>query len=67
MSSYRQHLYHIVFSTKHNLDTLKQDNVNELYAFITGIIKHNNSHLYRISGIVNYVHILGFEYAYRIY
>lgn len=58
MSSYRQHLYHIVFRTKHNLDTIKQDNVNELYAYITGIIKHKNSHLYRIDGIVNHVHIL---------
>ena len=58
MSSYRQHLYHIVFRTKHNLDTIKQDNVNELYAYITGIIKHKNSHLYRINGIENHVHIL---------
>ena len=58
MSSYRQHLYHIVFRTKHNLDTIKQDNVNELYAYITGIIKHKNSHLYRINGIVNHLHIL---------
>ena len=58
MSSYRQHLYHIVFRTKHNLDTIKQDHVNELYAYITGIIKHKNSHLYRINGIVNHVHIL---------
>ena len=58
MSSYRQHLYHIVFRTKHNLNTIKQNNVNELYAYITGIIKHKNSHLYRINGIVNHVHIL---------
>ena len=58
MSSYRQHLYHIVFTTKHNLDTIKQDRVNELYAYITGIIKNKNSHLYRINGIENHVHIL---------
>jgi putative transposase len=58
MSSYRQHLYHIVFTTKHNLDTIKQDHVNELYAYITGIIKNKNSHLYRINGIENHVHIL---------
>ena len=58
MSSYRQHLFHIVFRTKHNLDTIEQDNVNELYDYITGIIKHKNSHLYRINGIVNHVHIL---------
>ena len=32
MSSYRQHLYHIVFRTKDSLPTIKQDHVNELYA-----------------------------------
>jgi putative transposase len=58
MSSYRQHLYHLVFGTKNNLPTIKQDNANELYAYITGIIKHKNSHLYRINGIENHLHIL---------
>jgi len=58
MSSYRQHLYHLVFRTKFNLYTIKQDHVNELYAYITGIIKHKNSHLYRINGIENHMHIL---------
>ena len=58
MSSYRQHLYHIVFRTKDSLPTIKQDHVNELYAYITGIIKHKNSHLYRINGVENHLHIL---------
>jgi len=40
------------------LDTIKQDHVNELYAYITGIIKHKNSHLYRINGIENHLHVL---------
>jgi putative transposase len=58
MSSYRQHLYHIVFRTKESLPTIKQDHVNDLYAYITGIIKHKNSHLYRINGVENHLHIL---------
>jgi len=58
MSSYRQHLYHIVFRTKESLPTIKQDHVNELYAYITGIIKHKNSHLYRLNGVENHLHIL---------
>jgi putative transposase len=58
MSSYRQHLYHIVFRTKDSLPTIKQNHVNELYAYITGIIKHKNSHLYRINGVENHLHIL---------
>ena len=37
MSSYRKHLYHIIFRTKDSLLTIRQDNVNELYAYITGI------------------------------
>jgi REP element-mobilizing transposase RayT len=37
---------------------IKQDHVNELYAYITGIVKYKNSHLYRINGIENHLHIL---------
>jgi putative transposase len=58
MSSYRQHLYHIVFRTKGSLPTIRQNHVNDLYAYITGIIKHKNSHLYRINGVENHLHIL---------
>jgi REP element-mobilizing transposase RayT len=32
--------------------------VNELYSYITGIIKNKNSHLYRINGVENHLHIL---------
>jgi putative transposase len=58
MSSYRQQLYHIVFRTKGSLETIRQNHVNDLYAYITGIIKHKNSHLYRINGVENHLHIL---------
>ena len=58
MSSYRQLLYHFVFITKDSMPSIKQDNVDQLYAYITGIIKHKNSHLYRINGVENHVHIL---------
>ena len=58
MSSYRQHLYHLVFRTKNSLHTIKQDNVNELYSYITGFVKNKNSHLYRINGVENHLHIL---------
>jgi REP element-mobilizing transposase RayT len=58
MSSYRQLLYHLVFRTKDSLPTIKQDNTDQLYAYITGIIKNKNSHLYRINGVENHLHIL---------
>jgi putative transposase len=58
MSSYRQLLYHLVFRTKDSQPTIKQDHVDQLYAYISGIIKNKNSHLYRINGIENHLHIL---------
>jgi len=58
MSSYRQLLYHLVFRTKDSLPSIKQENVNQLYAYIGGIIKNKNSHLYRVNGVENHLHIL---------
>ena len=58
MSSYRQLLYHLIFRTKDSKPTIKQDHVDQLYAYISGIIKNKNSHLYRINGIENHLHIL---------
>ena len=58
MSSYHQHVYHLVFRTKDSLHTIKQDHVDQLYAYITGIVKNKDSHLYRINGIENHLHLL---------
>jgi putative transposase len=58
MSSYRQHLYHLVFRTKNSLPTINQDCADQLYAYISGIIKYKHCHLYRINGIENHIHIL---------
>ncbi len=58
MSSYRHLLYHLVFRTKDSLPTVKQEHVGQLYSYITVIIKHKNSHLYRINGVENHLHIL---------
>jgi putative transposase len=58
MSSYRQLLYHLVFRTKDSLPVIKQENANQLYAYIGGIVKNRNSHLYRINGVENHLHVL---------
>ena len=58
MSSYRQLLYHLVFRTKDSLPVINQENAGHLYAYITGIIKNKNCHLYRINGVQNHLHIL---------
>ena len=58
MSSYCQHLYHIVFRTKDSNPTIDQNNSDKLYAYITGIVKNKMSNLYRINGVENHLHIL---------
>jgi len=58
MSSYCQLLYHIVFRTQDSQSTIKKDNAEQLYSYITGIIRNKDSHLYRINGIENHLHIL---------
>ncbi|HEX2967470.1 MAG TPA: IS200/IS605 family transposase [Bacteroidales bacterium] len=58
MSSYRQHLYHIVIRTKDSRPTIKLKYSEDIYSYITGLTKQKNSHLYRINGIENHIHIL---------
>ena len=58
MSSYRQVLYHLVFRTKNSQKTLSPAHSNELYAYITGIIKNKNCFSYQINGIEDHLHIL---------
>ncbi len=59
MSSYCQLLYLIVFRTKNSMPSVNPEHVDQLFSYITGIIKNKNSHLYRISGTENHLHILG--------
>jgi len=58
MSSYRQLLYHIVFRTKNSMPSVNPEHADQLFSYITGIIKNKNSHLYRINGTENHLHIL---------
>jgi len=58
MSSYRQHLYHIVCRTKSSLNTINQDHTNDLYSYFAVIVKNKKCHLYRINGVANHIHIL---------
>ena len=58
MSSYRQIIYQIVFSTKYRQKTIVQEHSRELYAYIMGIIKDKNCFLYRINGVEDHIHIL---------
>lgn len=58
MTSYRQILYHIVFRTKKSGNTIRQEHVDQLYAYIGGTIKKKDCHLLCINGTENHLHIL---------
>lgn len=58
MSTYRQIYYQIVFGTKNRKPTITQTHDEELYKYISGIIKSKNCKLYRINGIEDHIHIM---------
>jgi|SRR5688572_18189533 len=58
MSTYTQIIYQIVFSTSKRISCLHQENRPELFKYISGIIKNKKSHLYRINGIEDHLHIV---------
>jgi putative transposase len=58
MSSYRQNLHHLVFHTKSNQPTIKEESSKDLYNYIWGIVKNKNSKLLQINGIENHIHLL---------
>lgn len=49
---------HIIFHTKNNQILIGKDIEEELYAYIGGVIKANQSIPIRINGIENHIHIL---------
>jgi putative transposase len=55
--SYRQIFYQIVFGTKHRLPVIPETHSNELYKYISGVIKNKNCKLYWINGIEDHIHI----------
>jgi REP element-mobilizing transposase RayT len=58
MSTHTAISYHIVFSTKNRAPVLKRERRQDLFPYIWGITKNRRSHLYRIGGVEDHVHIL---------
>jgi putative transposase len=58
MSTYTQIYYHIVFSTKNRERVLAAKRREDLFRYIWGVIQNHESHLYRIGGVEDHVHIL---------
>ncbi len=55
--SYTCLLYHIIFRTKNSIPAITEQYENLLYQYIWGFIKENNSVLYRINGMPDYLHL----------
>lgn len=58
MSSYRQIYYHIVFRTKNGEQAIDENQKEELYKYIWGILKNKKCKLYRINGMPDHIHLL---------
>ncbi|MBN1517961.1 IS200/IS605 family transposase [Candidatus Sumerlaeota bacterium] len=58
MSSYVQTYYHIVYSTKNRIPALVADQRPELFRYMWGILKNKKSHLYRLNGTEDHLHML---------
>ena len=58
MGTHRQIFYQIVFGTKNRKPTIDKASDEELYKYISGIIKNKKCKLYRINGIEDHIHIM---------
>jgi REP element-mobilizing transposase RayT len=58
MSTHTAICYHIVFSTKDRIPALTHDRREDLFRYISGIIRNRQSHLYLINGVEDHLHIL---------
>ena len=57
MSTYTQIYYHIVFSTKDRVPALIAGKREALFGYVWGILRNKGSHLYRINGVEDHIHI----------
>ena len=56
--SHTRFLYHIVFGTKDRFPLIGESWENELYAYLTGIVKSHNGDAIAINGMPDHVHLL---------
>lgn len=57
-NTYTQILYHVVFSTKDRMPSLKAEHREKLFRYIWGIHQKLDCHLHRINGVEDHLHIL---------
>lgn len=57
-NTYSQITIHVIFAVKHRENNLKKRFRDELFKYITGIVKNKNQKLLAINGVADHVHIL---------
>jgi putative transposase len=55
--SYSSLYYHLIFSTKNRQDYMDEVQLEEMYKYMTGVMKEMKAKLFMISGPSNHVHI----------
>jgi REP element-mobilizing transposase RayT len=58
VATYTQIIYHIVFATKNRERVLTRPRREDLFRYVWGIVKNHDSHLFRINGVEDHIHIL---------
>ena len=58
-ASYTNLLYHIIFPTKNRVPIIVEENTQELYGYIGGIIRSHKGKILEIGGTPDHTHILG--------
>ena len=58
MTTYSKLTYHIVFSTKHRVKSIREQVRKPLYRYIGGVIRIRAGHLIEIGGIEDHLHLL---------
>jgi putative transposase len=56
--SHTRFLYHIVFATKDRFPLIAESWQNELYRYLSGIVRNHNGVVIEINGMPNHVHLL---------
>jgi putative transposase len=58
MATYTRLIYHLVWSTKHRHPAFFGDDRRAMHAYLYGILKAKDCHVFRIGGVEDHVHIL---------
>jgi len=58
VTTYSRLTYHVVFSTKYRVKSIREQIREPLYRFIGGIIRNRAGHLIEIGGVEDHLHVL---------